>query len=159
VLRVIEEPRFGILNAVPALHRTQIVVDEATDFSPLQLACMAALCDPAVRSFVACGDFNQRVTEWGSRSLGDLKWVFTDFDVRPINITYRHSRQLNDLARQLASFSGPETPQARLPLHVNSEGVAPILAKGVAGRAVIDWLSARIIEIERFTGKLRLSHR
>jgi hypothetical protein len=154
VLSSIEEPRFEILNTVRALYRTQIVVDEATDFSPLQLACMAALCDPAVRSFVACGDFNQRITEWGSRSLEDLKWVSPDLEVHRINITYRHSRQLNELARRLASLSGLEVPEAELPPHVNSEGVGPVLAKGVQGRSVIDWLSARIIEIERFTRKL-----
>lgn len=79
----------AILQSVREVLRNQVVVDEATDFSPLQLACMANLCDPQTRSFLACGDFNQRVTNWGSRSVDELKWVFADIDVRAINITYR----------------------------------------------------------------------
>jgi hypothetical protein len=35
------------------LFRSQIVVDEATDFPPIQLACMVGLCDPAANSFIA----------------------------------------------------------------------------------------------------------
>jgi superfamily I DNA/RNA helicase len=65
LLREIDQPRYAILKAVRELYRTQIAVDEATDFSPIQLDCMAALCDPATQSFLACGDFNQRITEWG----------------------------------------------------------------------------------------------
>ena len=86
---------------VLSLNRTQILVDEATDFSPIQLACMGALGDPAARSS-ACGDFNQRITDWGTRSNEELKWVLPDLEVRSVNITYRHSRQLNELARAIA---------------------------------------------------------
>src|SRR5690348_2292523 len=87
ILREIDEPRYSILRTVRELYRTQVLVDEATDFSPIQLASMAALCDPATRSFLACGDFNQPITEWGSRSADDLKWVFSDMDIRSVNIT------------------------------------------------------------------------
>lgn len=67
VARTGAEGIFAPLAPIYSLHRNQILVDEATDFSPIQLACMAALCDPAALSFVACGDFNQRITEWGAR--------------------------------------------------------------------------------------------
>jgi hypothetical protein len=80
----INEPRFGILKSIYEIYRTQVLVDEATDFSPLQLACMASLCDPSVESFLACGDFNQRITEWGARSSQELKWVCPDFVIRTI---------------------------------------------------------------------------
>lgn len=154
VLTSIDEPRFSTLKAVRELYRTQILVDEATDFSPLQLGCMAAMCDPVARSFLACGDFNQRVTEWGVRSVEELKWIFSDFDVRSIHTSYRHSRQLNALASQLAALSEGEIPAAQLPAHVNSEGVAPILVTGITGQALAGWLAARITEIEQFTDNL-----
>jgi superfamily I DNA/RNA helicase len=115
---------------------------------------MASMCDPEVKSFVACGDFNQRITDWGTRSLKEFNWVFPDLDIRKIDITYRHSRQLNDLARKLAALSRTESPSAKLPPNVDSEGVAPVLATGLDDGAVIEWLSERIVEIERFTQKL-----
>jgi UvrD-like helicase C-terminal domain len=154
VFQSINEPRFATLKTVQELYRTQIVVDEATDFSPLQLGCMAALCDPSAPSFLACGDFNQRVTEWGTRSIDELKWVLPDIDVRSIGVTYRHSRQLNELAHRIVALAGPGAPKAQLPAHVDNEGVAPVLAKSITGQAVVDWLATRIIEIERFTRKL-----
>ncbi len=149
------EPRYAFLGSIRNLFRNQIVVDEATDFSPLQLANMAALCDPAISSFLACGDFNQRITIWGSRSDDELRWVFPKIDVRSINITYRHSRQLNELAREIAAIGGSESPDVQLPEHVNNEGVPAILATGMKDRsAVVDWLASRIAEIERFTGSM-----
>jgi hypothetical protein len=155
IRRDIDQQRYDDVRVVNDLLRTQVLVDEATDFSPVQLACMAALCDPAAVSFMACGDFNQRITEWGSRGKADLEWVFPGIDVRPITITYRHSRQLNDLASAIAALSGNATTAAKLPEHVNSEGVAPVLRKGISDVAqVADWLAARVGEIERFTRSL-----
>lgn len=147
--------QYAALAPAHQLFRTQIAVDEATDFSPIQLACMAALSDPATTSFTACGDFNQRLTAWGSRSEEDLQWVFPDFDIRSINVTYRHSKQLNDLARRIALLSSTNVPEAQLPQRVDNEGVAPVLATDLSGPAdITKWLADRIGEIERFTKSL-----
>jgi UvrD-like helicase C-terminal domain len=150
--RTFAEGGYRALAPIQELYRTQVVVDEATDFSPVQLACMANLCDPATNSFVACGDFNQRITSWGSRSDDDLKWVYPDFDIRSITITYRHSRQLNELARCIARLSSPDAPEAQLPPRTDNDGFNPVLATGLAARPAIGaWLSARIEEIERLS--------
>jgi hypothetical protein len=155
ISRDLDQARYANLKMIQGMFRSQIVVDEATDFSPVQLACMAALCDPASHSFLACGDFNQRITEWGSRSETDLKWVFPDIDVRSVNISYRHSRQLNEFAKRIALLSSPEAPEAQLPQHVDNEGVPPVLVKGLSDRLeVAAWLADRIVEIERFTGSM-----
>lgn len=140
------------LRTMHDLFRTQVAVDEATDFSPVQLACMAALSDPAANAFVACGDFNQRIAEWGSRSEGELKWVAPDFDVWRVNISYRHSKQLNELARKIALLSRPDAPETELPPRADNEGVRPVLALGLQDiGATAAWLAVRIREIERFT--------
>jgi hypothetical protein len=150
----IDEPGLAHLKAVRDLMRTQVAVDEATDFSPIQLACMAELCDPETQSFLACGDFHQRMTIWGSRSVADLKWVFRNMDVREIRTTYRHSRQLNALAHRVAQLSDQSHAAAALPEHVDNEGVAPALGLGLSGDALTDWLRDRIFEVERLTRKL-----
>ena len=92
--------RSSTVDTVRSLFRTQILVDEATDFSPIQLACMAQLADPSTNSLLVCGDFNQRITAWGSRSTDDLRWVAPNLRTEEILVSYRHSRQLNDLARK-----------------------------------------------------------
>lgn len=145
----LEAPALLPLRAIHDLRRSQIVVDEATDFGPLQLAAMAKLADPAIGAFVACGDFNQRITSWGARSYQDLLWAEPGLDIREIRITYRHTRQLNEFAQALASAGGTGSTPALLPEHVDSEGVSPLLATGFKDQnAVVSWLAARLREIE-----------
>ena len=155
VLRDINSPAWSLLQPILERYRNQVLVDEATDFSPIQLACMAALAHPRLRSFFACGDFNQRLTTWGARSADDLKWVFADFDIKEITVSYRQSKQLNELARAMICAVGGDEQHATLPAHVDSAGVAPVLLEHAAdAQTVISWLADRIREIERFVGQL-----
>lgn len=142
-----------ILETIRDLQRNQILVDEATDFSPVQLGCMAALANPKIESFFACGDFNQRLTLWGSRSRDQLAWVSPGIEVEAITIAYRQSRRLNELARSLAS-ADEEAALASLPEHMDNEGVPPALQVGLSGDELVQWVADRIFEIEDFTGKL-----
>lgn len=155
IVRDVDAPVWSSLKPVLDLYKNQILVDEATDFSPVQIACMAALSHPRIRSFFACGDFNQRLTTWGSRSVDQMKWVFPEIEVKEITVTYRQSRQLNELARSLIQAAGGAGQGATLPEHVDSDGVAPALLEGASEpAAVVDWLAQRIREIERFVGQL-----
>jgi hypothetical protein len=123
VQRDIESPAWSSLQPILGLYRNQILVDEATDFSPIQLASMAALAHPRLRSFFACGDFNQRLTTWGARSTDDLKWVFSDFDIKEVSVSYRQSKQLNELAQAMVRAIGGTEQNPSLPEHMDSVGV------------------------------------
>ena len=155
VQRDIDSPAWSSLQPILGHYRNQILVDEATDFSPIQLASMAALAHPRLRSFFACGDFNQRLTTWGARSADDLKWVFADFDIKEITVSYRQSKQLNDLARAMIQAVGGTEQGASLPAHMDSMGVAPaLLEHATNAETTVGWLADRIREIERFVGQL-----
>lgn len=155
IVRDIDSPVWSSLKPVLELYKNQILVDEVTDFSPIQVACMAALSHPRIRSFFACGDFNQRLTTWGIRSVDQMKWVYPEIEVREITVSYRQSRQLNELARSLIDAAGGTGQGATLPEHVNSDGVAPALLEGASEpTVVVDWLAQRVREIERFVGQL-----
>ena len=149
-------PMWSWLDQVRELYRNQIVVDEAADFSPLQLACMAALSHPWLRSFFACGDFHQRLTRWGSRSLEDLLPVLPGLEVREIAVTYRQTRQLNDLAKAIIRIATGSERGVVLPENVDSEGVAPALfeAGNSVGIDCIAWIAERVRDIERFVGQM-----
>lgn len=155
VQRDIDNPVWSSLKPIVARYRTQILVDEATDFSPVQLACMVALCDPRLQSFFACGDFNQRLTTWGSRTVEDVKWSLFDLEVKEITVSYRQSRQLNELARSIIRAVGGAEQAVSLPTRVDNEGVAPALHERSRDLTdTVDWLAGRIREIERFVGQL-----
>ncbi|TIW22063.1 MAG: DNA helicase UvrD [Mesorhizobium sp.] len=155
IRRNIDDPAYVLLKDFLGLTRDQIMVDEATDFSPVQLACMGALSNPDIQSFFACGDFNQRITSWGSRSIDQVLWAFPHIEVRPIEVSYRHSRQLNHLAKEIVRLCSGESIDVVLPPNVDNEGVAPVLGTGLSQLDdVADWLSTRITEVERFTKPL-----
>lgn len=149
------ENDFPVLARQRQLYRNQVLVDEATDFSPLQLGCMATLTPPDIRSFFACGDFNQRVTIWGTRSIEEMRWVIPDIASRSITVAYRQSKQLHELAKQIVIHSDGDAIKVELPDFVDNEGVAPVLATNLSQQnKVVDWLAARIVEIESFVQQL-----
>jgi DNA helicase IV len=116
---------------------------------------MAALAHPHIRSFFACGDFNQRLTTWGTRSAEEFKWVFPDIDIKEITVSYRQTRQLNELARAIIQVVGGMEQRVSLPIHVDNEGIAPALLESASELSVnVNWLADRIREIERFVGQL-----
>lgn len=150
-----ENPAQRILTRMSELYRTQVLVDEATDFSPIQLACMSMLARPVSRSFFACGDFNQRVTAWGTRSLEQMKWVLPDIDNRYVSIAYRQSKKLHALARQLVALDGNSAAEVALSDFADNEGVSPVLGTGMSDlAATARWLANRIIEIEETVREL-----
>ena len=138
------------LERLVRLHRTQVLVDEATDFSPIQLACMAVLARPGMRSFFACGDFNQRVTSWGTRSIEEMRWVLPDIETKTVSVAYRQSRYLHNFAQRIAKQAGVGEVHTALPDFADNDGVPPVLAKGMVDLPmIVSWLADRVTEIER----------
>lgn len=150
----IDKPHWAPLRSVMSCYRHQILVDEATDFSPLQLACMNALAHPRTRSVFACGDFNQRLTTWGVRSSEALSWSLPGLEVREINVAYRQSRQLNDLAVDIIRTVGGTVQNVSLPAEMNNDVAPPVLLEKSSRAETVKWLAARVADIERFVKKL-----
>lgn len=146
---------WAAVRALREQMRIQVLVDEAIDFSPVQLACMAALSHPEVKSFFACGDFNQRLTTWGVRRRAELEWACVGMRTERITVSYRQSVQLNELARTFVQLFGGDEETVQLPQGVDSQGVPPALAEQLdTVSATAAWLASRIREIERFVKKL-----
>jgi DNA polymerase III delta prime subunit len=144
--------RVAILDSVRGEYFTQVLVDEASDFSALQLACMLELSHPNVRSLFASGDVRQRVTTWGVQSIDELRqFVAADFDAREIKLGYRQSRLLAELAEEIAGRA------TQTPAHIAASAdaqIRPVLGEELRGQALAVWLRTRIQEIERSVGRL-----
>ena len=148
-----------MVQGMKDLYHTQVVVDEATDFSPVQLACMATIARPLTsqrnRSFFACGDFNQRVTSHGSKSIKDMKWAVPKIELKEISVAYRQTKLLNDFARSIASLSSTHVTTSTPHEYVDNEGVPPIILEDTRDTDKISrWLAKNICKIEKDLGKL-----
>lgn len=142
-------PFWSALLPSISLHKNQVYVDEVTDFSPIQIACMAALANPRTNSLFVCGDLHQRLTPWGARSVDEIRWGVPDFELREVRTCYRQSRQLYEFSRAIIEAAGGAVSAADLPPRVDSEGVAPVLLERATGQQITaEWLGARVREIE-----------
>ena len=129
--------------------RNQVLVDEATDFSPLQLRAMYYLATPGVRSFFACGDFNQRLTRHGVSQRAALEWAVPEIEFRQVEISYRQSAELRKFANRLIELSGGVLLETLLEGPRDAEGFAPLFHlsdDGSLGES--RWVAKRIKEIE-----------
>lgn len=124
----------------------QIYVDEMTDFTPVQIACMFHLTKKPFRSFFACGDFNQRLASNGCSNRKSLSWAVPDMEFVDISVNYRQSKKLHAFAEKLVSvpYETTETDQPDV-----SEGVNPVWLNSTSDPEIIaEWLYGRIMEIQ-----------
>ena len=144
------------LDNIRREYLTQVFVDEATDFSTVQLACTLELSHPRLHSWFACGDFNQRITENGVSDVDGLKWlergVGKDVEVQHVRIAYRQSRRLRELVADLSLDAGAVTPES--PGWGEEADVYPLLAEHTSGKGLAEWLANRIFEVESAIGQL-----
>ena len=156
IKRQLDLPKFGFLSIIQSHFKNQVLVDEATDFSVLQLACMQCLTNISTQSFFACGDFNQRLTEFGVSERSHLEWLPLASEFKTINTVYRQSQKLNDLSRMVLSiYDGDISSLGKLPENYNHQGVSAVLAEDLDNiGGIADWLAQRISEINRSVGKM-----
>lgn len=146
------------LENIKSQYVMQVFVDEATDFSTVQLACTMELTHPRLRSWFACGDFNQRITSYGIQANDEIKQLEEiagkKIKKKKIATPYRQSRKLQELAKALSAddSNDPTAPARRA--SVQDTDINPLLAEQHTDEQLAHWLAERISEIERAIGKL-----
>lgn len=112
---------------------------------------MESLTTLSLGSFFACGDFNQRITQLGTKSSEQLSWVSSKLRTEPINIVYRQSKCLNEFAKTLLQKMGGNVEYSgNLPDKSNHQGVSPVLLENERDiYKLVRWLKDRISEVEQ----------
>jgi DNA polymerase III delta prime subunit len=127
------------LDEITANQLMQVYVDEATDFSAVELACMLFRTHPRVRSWFACGDFRQRLTGSGIRAADELDWIRSVADVRNLEVrevasNYRQSERLSNFARAIER--GKVEPVLQ-----SSDDPAPLLVENLEAADLAAWIT------------------
>jgi len=138
-----------ILAPLRSEFRNQVVVDEATDFSPLQLRAMANLTTPGIRSFFACGDFNQRLQTYGVPDREAFMWAVPGIEFHQVTKSYRQSEELREFADRLITLAGGELNAVEGEGERGTEGFVPTFHLGNDPYDQSCWIAARIEEIGR----------
>lgn len=151
IKRDLENKVWSSVRETFLIQKMQIYVDEATDFSPIQLSCLAELSQSKSGSFFASGDFNQRLTTFGTRSEQELFWSVGGIQLEHIDIPYRQSQYLNAFANKIIGNS----ESIDTPVYGNHKGFKPSLLINAGSVAeCINWIATRIIEVENILHRL-----
>lgn len=142
---------------IAASFRNQVFVDEATDFSPVQLAAMGHLSHPRFRSIFLSGDFDQRLSVDGVKDERELINALPSIQIARLGTGYRQSRQLANFTKLLRRvWLGLPSGDDPLEPEVGSfDGLPPAVfeARGDA-EAEADWIADRVAEIDTVSDKL-----
>lgn len=144
------------LDAIRHRYVPQVFVDEATDFSAVQLACMMELAHPSLRSWFASGDFRQRITEHGLQHRDELSWISrvtglgSDIELRDVAVAYRQSTRLAQLALAVDDLIAGRPITTPL----QDDSPYPLVLEHSTLASSADWLAARVVEVERIVGHL-----
>ncbi len=146
----LQESYWGTLKKISSFLYTQVLVDEVTDFSPIQVRCMSKLCHPKVKSLFMCGDLAQRLTQEGMKSTDDFDWALgsNKWERHNIGVGYRQCKGINDFANKLVEQGNIDGSNMEVPEdYHNNEGVYPILLENAALEKQAKWIQDRIAEI------------
>ena len=90
--------------------RPVVGIDEATDFSLVEIYAMASFALPEFSSITLDGDLMQRLTNKGIHHWRELENVLPNHEVLPLTVSFRQSVKMLNLARQLYKNSVGHDP-------------------------------------------------
>lgn len=96
-----QKPGTSITHRLAGEFRYVVVVDEATDFSVVELACMRLLAHPVFDCVTFAGDPMQRLTGHGIRDWKDLGSLVEAPEIHELHHSYRQSKRLLEIASKL----------------------------------------------------------
>jgi hypothetical protein len=134
------------LRSLVARFRLLVTVDEATDFSPLELACIERLALPEGGVTIS-GDLMQRVTENGLREWSDIETVCRPHQRCELNVSYRQTERLFNIARDLYRHAAGSEPKFKSAYPHRPEDPPALTFRSGKETPAAQWLVDRICEI------------
>ncbi len=143
----------GEVRAIQARIKILVCVDEAADFSPLEIACIERFARMGSGGVTICGDLMQRVTEQGLKEWSDLTDFSQGYDGKELRISYRQTERLFAIAKDLYRHSRGIEPDFSSAFAKRVEDPPPLLHKCTTENPAEMWLTDRICEIYVLCGK------
>jgi len=132
--------------------RGMVAIDEATDFSPVEIGCMQRLSSPSLGSLTLSGDLMQRLTPHGLSRWEDLAEVGVVAQKFLLEISYRQTHRLLQVANDLYRHVMNEEPAFRSAYEATESDPPPLHYKATAAKPSADWIAERVVEIYEING-------
>lgn len=146
--------KVDILEEIKYQYSTQISVDEATDFSTIQLGCMYYLSHPRFTSVSLSGDLMQRISDFGLKDWKECDFINENFEIHKVNKVYRQSPKLLKIAELLYENNVQQSSPFRSAFIPNDSDPTPLKFEPQDDEKVAEWIANRILEIFKIRHKL-----
>lgn len=124
-----------------------IGIDEATDFSLIDLICMSTFNHPDFSSVTLAGDMMQKITIDGLRSWKDYQSMTKKTTIENLEISYRQSQTLLRLAQSIFSNVNKMEATYKSYMDVSEFEPNPLVYISKNEQEKIEWIAKRILEI------------
>ena len=130
-----------------------IGIDEATDFSIIDLLAISSFRHPELSSVTLSGDIMQRMTSAGLNSWDDFSETATNIDRKDLEISYRQSPTLLALAQTIYEKSTGNKAKYKSYIQKDKAEPKPLLLISKSEDEKLNWIAERIIEIYKAYGE------
>jgi hypothetical protein len=151
---VAHRPGTGMTQRLVNEFRYVVAVDEATDFSAVELACMRLLAHPIFNCATLSGDPMQRMTNEGIADWQEISELVEAPESHELRFSYRQSKKLLKIAARLFETSVGRPAPFEAGFGESPEDPAALHYRASSREAVAAWLTQRIGEIYRICGQL-----
>jgi hypothetical protein len=124
-----------------------IGIDEATDFSIIDLVAVNSFGHPEISSITLSGDLMQRMNTGGLTSWRDFTDVIPNSEIKDLTVSYRQSPTLLSLARAIYQKSTGQTANYESFISASEEEPKPLMLISLDEDEKINWIASRILEI------------
>ena len=144
---------YPYINAYKTNCKPVIGIDEATDFSLIDLLAISSFGHPSVSSVTLSGDVMQRMTSDGLKSWEDFISLNKKFVKKDLEVSYRQSPTLLSLAQQIYKKSTGKEATYRSYIEKDETEPKPLMLISKDEDEKLNWIAERIIEIYKAYGE------
>jgi len=130
-----------------------IGIDEATDFSIIDLIAINSFGHPEFSSVTLSGDLMQRMTSDGLTSWQDFTEVIPNSEIKDLKVSYRQSPTLLSLAKAIYQKSTGQTANYESYIEKDETEPKPLMFISKNEDDKLQWIADRILEIYKAYGE------
>jgi DNA helicase IV len=133
-------------------YKPVIAIDEATDFSIIDLLAINSFRHPEISSLTLSGDIMQRMTINGLNSWEDFSKIVLGTEIKDLTTSYRQSPTLLSLAQVIYEKSTGIKSSYKSFIEKDEAEPKPLIFISVNEAEKLIWIAERIIEIYKAYG-------
>ncbi|GHV71639.1 hypothetical protein AGMMS49928_24350 [Spirochaetia bacterium] len=142
------ENRHPYVLTYSANRKPIIAIDEATDFSTIDLLAMHSLRYPEFSSITLSGDLMQRMTTNGLKSWEDFSDMIDSAQIENLTVSYRQSPTLLSLAQSIYQYSTNKKAEYTSYMDPDPLEPKPLMKISENRDDKLKWIADRIREID-----------